>query len=118
MVVQARQSEYSFGAEVFPSMSCPVCLSAVSSPALAGSDLLFESTAKEFTLHSCASCRCLFMNPMPAEDEIADFYPKQYWWTTSSKSSGNGALKKFESIYRKTVLRDHVAFILDAAESR
>jgi 2-polyprenyl-3-methyl-5-hydroxy-6-metoxy-1,4-benzoquinol methylase len=58
------------------------------------------------------------MNPMPGEDEIAGFYPKQYWWSTSPKSSGNGALKKFESIYRKTVLRDHVAFILDAVENR
>src|SRR5258705_9614136 len=99
-------------------MSCPVCLNPVSTPALTGTDLLFESTRKEFTLHSCPSCRCLFMNPMPNEDEIAAFYPKQYWWTTSTKSSGNGTLKKFEAAYRKAVLRDHVAFILDDVDNR
>jgi 2-polyprenyl-3-methyl-5-hydroxy-6-metoxy-1,4-benzoquinol methylase len=99
-------------------MSCPVCLNPVSSPALTGTDLLFESTSKEFTLHSCPSCRCLFMDPMPDEEEIAAFYPKQYWWTTSPKSSGNGTLKRVESVYRKTVLRDHVAFILGAVEER
>lgn len=98
-------------------MSCPVCLNPVTTAALTGHDVLFESTAKNFTLHSCASCRCLFMEPMPGEEEIAGFYPSQYWWN-SSKSSGNVVLKKLESIYRKLALRDHVSFILRVAENR
>ena len=98
-------------------MRCPVCLNLASAPALTGSDLLFETTAKTFTLHLCASCRCLFLNPMPGEEEIAGFYPQQYWWNTS-KAQANATLKKLESIYRKLALRDHVSFIVRAAGNR
>jgi 2-polyprenyl-3-methyl-5-hydroxy-6-metoxy-1,4-benzoquinol methylase len=97
-------------------MSCPVCLNPVTAPALTGSDLLFESTAKHFTLYTCGSCRCLFLNPMPGDEEIAGFYPTQYWW--SSAKSGNGTLKKLEAIYRKLALRDHIQFIMRATEDR
>jgi 2-polyprenyl-3-methyl-5-hydroxy-6-metoxy-1,4-benzoquinol methylase len=96
---------------VTSSMSCPVCQNPVTSPALTGSDLLFETTSKRFTLDSCGSCNCLFLNPMPGSDEIAGFYPPQYWWD----SSGRGPLKKLESVYRKLALYDHVSFIRRAA---
>ena len=92
-------------------MNCPVCLNSTTSPALTGSDLLFESTSKTFTLDLCSSCRCLFLNPMPGPQEIAGFYPAQYWWNSSKA----GALKKLESIYRKLALHDHVSFITRAA---
>src|SRR5207248_3473591 len=96
---------------------CPVCFKPVTAPELTGSDLLFESTSKKFTLDSCASCRCLFLNPMPGDDEIAGFYPAQYWWS-ASKANTSRALKKLESAYRKLVLRDHVSFIVRAAGNR
>jgi 2-polyprenyl-3-methyl-5-hydroxy-6-metoxy-1,4-benzoquinol methylase len=95
-------------------MSCPVCLHPVTAPALTGSDLLFEATEKTFNLDVCASCRCLFLNPMPGADEIAGFYPTQYWWS-SSKSERAGALRKLEAVYRNLALRDHVSFIVRAA---
>jgi 2-polyprenyl-3-methyl-5-hydroxy-6-metoxy-1,4-benzoquinol methylase len=98
-------------------MSCPVCLNAFTEPALTGSDWLFESTSKTFTLHSCASCHCLFLDPMPGDEEIAGFYPTQYWWH-SSKSQNDRPLKKLESIYRKFALRDHVAFVVRASGYR
>ena len=95
-------------------MSCPVCLNAVSVPALTGNDLLFESTERTFTLHSCAACRCLFLNPMPSDEELAGFYPSQYWWN-GSKAQSSATLKKLESVYRRLALRDHVAFVMRAA---
>ena len=98
-------------------MNCPVCLSLVSRPALTGSDLLFESTQKTFTLNSCASCHCLFLNPMPEEKEIAGFYPTQYWWNSSKAQSGS-SLTKLESAYRRLALRDHISFIVRAAGNR
>jgi len=92
-------------------MNCPVCLSPKTFPAnMAGSDLLFETTTKTFNLSGCSTCRCLFIDPLPGESEIAGFYPTQYWWKASS-----GILKALEGIYRKMALRDHVAFICDAA---
>src|SRR5256885_3188649 len=48
---------------------------------------------------------------MPSNDEIAGFYPTQYWWNTA----GRGTLKTLESIYRRIALRDHVSFITKAA---
>ncbi len=95
-------------------MSCPVCLNAATAPALRGTDLLFETTSKTFTLDSCSVCRCLFLNPMPGEEEIAGFYPNQYWWS----GARSGLLKKLEAVYRRRALRGHVSFISKAAANR
>jgi len=95
-------------------MSCPVCLNPVTAPALVGTDFLFESTSKTFTLYSCEACRCLFLHPMPDRGEIERFYPADYWWNARR----SGGLKKLESVYRKLALRDHVAFITKAAGNR
>jgi SAM-dependent methyltransferase len=95
-------------------MKCPVCSSPSTAPALTGTDLLFETTSRTFTLDSCAACRCLFMNPMPGVEEIAGFYPTQYWWN----AAGRGALKKLEEIYRRIALSDHVSFITKVARRR
>jgi SAM-dependent methyltransferase len=54
---------------------------------------------------------------MPDEEELAAFYPDQYWWRSSDKVE-NSALKKLESVYRRLALRGHLSFILRAAENR
>lgn len=51
---------------------------------------------------------------MPGDNEIASFYPAQYWWSAQRR----GLLKKVESVYRKIALRDHVSFITKAAGNR
>jgi SAM-dependent methyltransferase len=94
-------------------MSCPVCLNPTTNKiSLKGRDLLFEATTKAFDLSECSRCHCLFIDPLPSEDEIGTFYPTQYWW-----SGSGGPLKKLEGAYRKMALRDHVAFISAAAQS-
>jgi 2-polyprenyl-3-methyl-5-hydroxy-6-metoxy-1,4-benzoquinol methylase len=95
-------------------MNCPVCLNPATAPALSGTDLLFETTSKTFTLDSCPACRCLFLNPMPGADEIAAFYPNQYWWSGAKP----GLLKRLEAIYRRMALHGHVSFISKAAANR
>jgi SAM-dependent methyltransferase len=92
-------------------MNCPVCLSPSTSPALTGSDVLFETTTREFKLSSCGGCGCLFLDPLPPRDEIAGYYPPQYWWNASRPS----LLKKLESLYRRLALHDHISFITAAA---
>ncbi len=94
-------------------MKCPVCLNPSTAPALTGTDVLFETTSREFRLSACAACNCLFLNPLPASDEIAGYYPAQYWWNASRPT----LLKRLERIYRRFALRDHLAFI-GAAASR
>ena len=95
-------------------MSCPVCLNPATGPALTGTDFLFETTSRIFTLHACSCCHTLFLNPMPDSSEIAAFYPAEYWW----KAGQAGILKRLESIYRRVALHDHVAFITKAAANR
>src|SRR3989442_4820889 len=95
-------------------MSCPVCLSPVTVPALSGTDFLFETTARTFTLHSCSSCRCLFLDPMPDSREIAGFYPAEYWW----KAARPGPLKGLESINGRIVFWIMVALIIEPAGNR
>jgi 2-polyprenyl-3-methyl-5-hydroxy-6-metoxy-1,4-benzoquinol methylase len=131
VVFQAGKPKHSGGAQVFsavsgcerkrdsaqPSMrmsSCPVCSNPATSRALTGTDFLFETTSKIFTLDACASCRCLFLNPMPSDSEIAGFYPPSYWWSPSRP----GRLKKLESVYRRIALRDHIAFISRSVKDR
>ena len=92
-------------------MMCPVCLNPASAPALKGTDFLFETTSKTFTLDSCTACRSLFLNPMPGSAEIEVFYPAQYWWNQNRP----GLLKRAESVYRRMALRGHLSFVTKAA---
>jgi len=92
-------------------MNCPLCSNSSTLPALSGRDVLFATSSREFNLNACPVCRCMFLNPLPADDEIAGFYPEQYWWSGSSPS----LLKRLESVYRRIALHDHISFIKRAA---
>jgi len=91
-------------------MNCPVCLHPVTRPALTGADIFFETSTDAFNLSGCAACHSLFLDPLPTEEQVARFYPAQYWWKSSA-----GLLRRLERIYRRAALRDHVAFIARAA---
>jgi 2-polyprenyl-3-methyl-5-hydroxy-6-metoxy-1,4-benzoquinol methylase len=99
-------------------MICPVCLNDGARPALTGRDWLFEGVPGAFTLDSCPSCRCLFLDPMPSQEETAAFYPNRYWWTGGEENRKNNALKRLEGVYRRLALRGHAAFIIRAADNR
>ena len=88
-------------------MNCPVCLSpGTVRQSLAGTDFFFETTQKNFDYRSCANCRCLYIEPIPHNEELEQFYPANYWWSASP-----GVLKSLENFYRRFALRDHLAFI-------
>jgi SAM-dependent methyltransferase len=93
--------------------TCPLCLGSSTLPVLSGTDYLFETTTQTFKLSACSGCYCFFLDPMPSPEQIANFYPQQYWW----KGSGERSLKRFESIYRRLVLRDHISFVKRAARN-
>jgi len=94
-------------------MKCPVCLnSGTVHQRFRGSDFLFGTTTKTFGFSACGSCRSLFLDPTPVEEELADFYPSRYWWSTSP-----GHLNRLERIYRVIALRDHLSFIKIASRT-
>jgi 2-polyprenyl-3-methyl-5-hydroxy-6-metoxy-1,4-benzoquinol methylase len=92
-------------------MKCPVCLNLRAEPALTGTDSSFDTTNEIFNFSSCSRCRCLFMTPLRGSDDIAEFYPPEYWWR-----SRPNLLNRLEAIYRRFVLRDHVRFVISAAK--
>ena len=94
-------------------MHCPVCLSNRTDYFDEGTDFLFETTDETFTLRSCDDCRCLFLDPMPSPEQIAGFYPAEYWWDPARA----GLLGKLEAVYRRIVLLDHISFITRAARA-
>lgn len=93
-------------------MNCPVCLSSgTARQPFAGRDFLFETTNRTFGFSACGSCRSLFIDPVPGDEELANFYPSRYWWSASPDR-----LNKLEGIYRRIALHDHVAFIAKASQ--
>ncbi len=72
-------------------------------------DRLYGLTDREFEVVECASCGLIRLDPQPAGDELASFYPAEYWYGPQGD-----AASRLEQAYRRFVLRDHVQFIVRA----
>jgi SAM-dependent methyltransferase len=72
-------------------------------------DRLFGLVPGTFTLNRCPSCRCISQSPLPAESDIAGFYPETYWWSDSS--ARESVIQRLERAYREFVAADHVRFL-------
>jgi SAM-dependent methyltransferase len=59
----------------------------------------------------CRSCGLLRLYPRPAPEELAAYYPPDYWFL-----AGGGLAERLEEAYRRFVLSDHVAFVRRALE--
>jgi SAM-dependent methyltransferase len=58
---------------------CPLCPSGTPAPRIAqGRDFEYRTTAVEFTVVRCDGCGIQFLDPRPADDEIAGLYPDTY----------------------------------------
>ena len=73
------------------------------------SDRLYHTTAKCFQVVECKSCRLLRLEPKPTLEELAQYYPPDYWYAPDESSIG-----RLQQTYRRIVLRDHVNFVLAA----
>jgi 2-polyprenyl-3-methyl-5-hydroxy-6-metoxy-1,4-benzoquinol methylase len=55
---------------------------------------------------------------MPADEKLAGYYPKDYWWSVEPAKRGFAQrLQLLEHAYRDFVIRDHVRFLLRCADS-
>src|SRR5687767_10875268 len=57
---------------------CPLCGSANSEAVRCGRDFLFAPDI-EFTYVECAGCHLVYLNPRPSQQEIASYYPPEYY---------------------------------------
>jgi SAM-dependent methyltransferase len=60
-------------------VACEFCGSKAGSIALRQCDLLHHVSDEEFTIVRCGQCGVLYLNPRPAESEIGQYYPSQYF---------------------------------------
>jgi SAM-dependent methyltransferase len=77
-----------------------------------GTDRLYRTTTKEFSVVECSGCRLIRLFPWPNPAELQKYYPQTYWFTSDTNSAG-----RLEEKYRRFVLRDHVAFVTEALRS-
>ena len=74
-----------------------------------GSDRLYRTTTKQFSVVRCDQCGLLRLDPTPSPEELARYYPDNYWF-----APGRSAASRLEEAYRRLVLRDHVQFVARA----
>ncbi len=91
------------------SASCLVCGSARMALLFRASDRLYQTTAKQFDVVRCGDCGLIRLEPQPAADELARYYPRDYWYAPQAN-----AASRLEEAYRRLVLRDHVRFVMQA----
>lgn len=85
---------------------CPRCESQSYRILSQGSDRLYQTTQKKFSVIECSVCTLIRLLPKPTPDECVSYYPKHYWW--KPKKTLLGLLTEF---YRRIVIWDHVRFI-------
>jgi len=92
--------------------ACLVCGSPGFTPVFRGSDRLYHTTAKQFSVVRCGQCGLLRLDPQPPPEELGDYYPNNYWFAPDQS-----AASRMEEAYRRLVLRDHVQFVSQALRS-
>lgn len=86
--------------------SCPRCGCELYLTLFRGTDRLYRTTQNRFNLVECASCGLLRLDPLPSPEQLALFYPNEYWW-----DADDSAADRLSELYRQLVLRDHVYFV-------
>jgi SAM-dependent methyltransferase len=94
-----------------PSRACPACGESNAKTLFEGSDRLYGTTDKIFYVVECARCRLMRLDPLPQPAELNRYYPSRYWF------SGESGASTLAELYRRIVIRDHVAFVDRALQS-
>ncbi len=89
--------------------ACLICGSGQFTPVFHGSDRLYHTTTKQFTVVRCGECGLLRLDPQPPPEELGRYYPDNYWFAPDES-----AASRMEEAYRRLVLRDHVQFVAQA----
>ena len=89
--------------------ACLMCGSGEFTAIFHGSDRLYHTTTKQFSVVRCGQCGLLRLDPTPPPEELARYYPDNYWFAPDPS-----AASRLEEAYRRAVLRDHVRFVARA----
>jgi 2-polyprenyl-3-methyl-5-hydroxy-6-metoxy-1,4-benzoquinol methylase len=89
--------------------ACLACGNPQSTSLFTGSDRLYHTTSRQFTVVCCTQCGLLRLDPQPSPEELRHYYPDNYWFSPDTT-----AASRLEESYRRLVLRDHVNFVAQA----
>jgi len=92
-------------------MECPGCGDPGVRTLFRARDRLYRTTDKSFLVVECKNCRLIRLEPRPTLQELALYYPDEYWYAPQSD-----AASQLEEAYRRFVLRDHVNFVMRAVQ--
>jgi 2-polyprenyl-3-methyl-5-hydroxy-6-metoxy-1,4-benzoquinol methylase len=92
-------------------MECPGCGDPGVRTLFRARDRLFRTTDKHFLVVECKNCRLIRLEPRPSLQELARYYPDEYWYAPQAD-----AASQLEEAYRRFVLRDHVNFVMRAVQ--
>jgi len=85
---------------------CPACGGTESRTLFTGTDRLYHTTTRVFSIIECRRCRLMRLSPMPDPAELRQYYPDNYWYVPEMEAAGEWVER-----YRRTVLRDHTRFV-------
>ena len=91
---------------------CPACEGATSRTLFQGSDRLYHTTERIFKVVECTTCKLIRLSPFPTPLELRDYYPDTYWYVPE-----HDTVSRLEELYRRTVLSDHVRFVMGALDN-
>ncbi len=92
-------------------MECPGCGDPGVRTLFRAHDRLYRTTDKNFLVVECKNCRLIRLEPRPSLQELARYYPDEYWYAPQAD-----AASQLEEAYRRFVLRDHVNFVMRAVQ--
>ncbi len=85
---------------------CPACAGASFRVLFGGSDRLYRTTTRQFSVVECRECRLMRLYPWPEPAELCEYYPDSYWFAPEQELAG-----RWEETYRRVVLHDHIRFV-------
>jgi len=86
--------------------ACGACGSREMLTLFHGTDRLYRTTEKSFLVVECQRCRLIRLYPKPTPEELATYYPSNYW-----HNDEGGKITAIEEFYRRLVSLDHVRFL-------
>jgi GT2 family glycosyltransferase/SAM-dependent methyltransferase len=74
-----------------------------------GTDRLYRTTTADFQIAQCKICGLSRLSPRPEPAQLANFYPRNYWFDPAQDTASRWA-----EHYRRFVLQDHVRFVMQS----
>ena len=88
--------------------ACPACGHDGYKSLFHGTDRLYRTTDRGFTVVECAKCRLMRLFPQPRPSELSQFYPAQYWFSPGDSPAARAEERERALERERAIVRDGV----------